>query len=83
MFIKKIAGICFLGGVPRVGAYFVVPITIEFTAKKYLEEQYKDRPKEWFDQVRQYMPTLTIYFQLTTPQTILHIFSHVIFPLSN
>ncbi|KAH9555007.1 hypothetical protein CY35_08G092500 [Sphagnum magellanicum] len=53
LLIGSNTGVHFFGGIPRVGAYFVVPITVEFTAKKYLKEEFKDRPPEWFAQVRQ------------------------------
>jgi len=56
LLIGSNTGVHFFGGIPRVGAYFVVPITVEFTAKKYLKEEFKDRPPEWFAQVRQYVP---------------------------
>jgi len=56
LLIGNNTGVHFFGGIPRVGAYFVVPITVEFTAKKYLKEEFKDRPPEWFAQVRQYVP---------------------------
>ncbi len=46
----------FFGGIPRVGAYFVMLIIVEFIAKKYLKEEFKDRLPKWFAQVRQYVP---------------------------
>jgi hypothetical protein len=69
LLIGNNTGVHFFGGIPRVGAYFVVPITVEFTAKKYLKEEFKDRPPEWFAQVRQYVPPyrLTGFFIFIFP----------------
>lgn len=46
-------GIHYFGGCPRVGAYFVAPISIEYIAKKYLSEEFKNKPLEMFDTVKQ------------------------------
>jgi hypothetical protein len=40
-----------------LGAYYVAPMRIEFIAKKYMQDEFKDRPAEWFDQVKQCGPT--------------------------